>query len=163
MSTASTSDAHLDQGSNDAPEASRRLMLQHRLLAKARLRAAAAGADDRPSEESNQNGKRPIHRTSKDGVTTSSTTNGPPKPVAGPSSSTQNNQETAALKPLPNLIGKFVDYDLTTLKNSKGGFLLETEEDDARALKQRKQVEELKRKRLEQVEKYNNHSMSINH
>lgn len=47
------------------------------------------------------------------------------------------------------MIGSFVDYDLATLKNSRGGFLLESEEDDPRRIKEAKLMEENKRKRLE--------------
>ena len=39
------------------------------------------------------------------------------------------------------------------MKNSKGGFLLDGEEDNARQLKERQQVEELRQERLKQLEK----------
>lgn len=55
--------------------------------------------------------------------------------------------------PLRNMIGTFVEYDLATLKNSKGGFLVESEEDDPRRLKEMRLVEENKRKRLESLKK----------
>lgn len=51
------------------------------------------------------------------------------------------------------MIGTFVEYDLATLKNSKGGFLVESEEDDPRRLKEMRLVEENKRKRLESLKK----------
>lgn len=47
------------------------------------------------------------------------------------------------------MIGTYVEYDLATLKNSKGGFLLESEENDPKRLRELKLVEENKRKRLE--------------
>lgn len=44
-------------------------------------------------------------------------------------------------------------YDLATLKNSKGGFLLESEEDDPRRKREREMQELLKQKRLENAAK----------
>lgn len=44
-------------------------------------------------------------------------------------------------------------YDLATLKNSKGGFLLESEEDDPRRRREREMREALKQKRLENAAK----------
>ncbi|GAA5982667.1 hypothetical protein JCM5350_002141 [Sporobolomyces pararoseus] len=66
------------------------------------------------------------------------------KEVGGSSSSSSS---TPA--PLKNMIGSYVEYDLSTLKNSRGGFLLEGEEDDPRKKRERKLQEELKLKRLE--------------
>lgn len=57
------------------------------------------------------------------------------------------------LQPLPNRLGKYLEYDLSTLKNSKGGFLLDSEVDDPKEKKQREQEAELKRKRLEAMKK----------
>jgi DNA-repair protein complementing XP-A cells len=54
---------------------------------------------------------------------------------------------------LPNRLGKYLEYDLSTLKNSKGGFLLDSEVDDPKEKKQREQEAELKRKRLEAMKK----------
>lgn len=51
--------------------------------------------------------------------------------------------------PLKSMIGQYVEYDLSTLKNSRGGFLLESEEDDPRRLRERQMQEELRLKRLE--------------
>ncbi|KAK9897703.1 DNA repair protein [Cystobasidium minutum MCA 4210] len=56
-------------------------------------------------------------------------------------------------KPLPNRLGKYLEYDLSTLKNSKGGFLLDNEVEDAKEKRQREQEAELKRKRLEAMKK----------
>ncbi|PLW52037.1 hypothetical protein PCASD_02134 [Puccinia coronata f. sp. avenae] len=71
----------------------------------------------------------------------------------GPSKSTpQDDKKNETLKPLPKRIRKFVDYDLSTMKNSKGGFLMDNEQDDARLLKQQQQIEELKRQRMKQAE-----------
>ena len=75
--------------------------------------------------------------------------------------------------PLKNMIGTYVEsvswwlerrfiadsyvitlrYDLATLKNSKGGFLLESEEDDPRRKREREMQELLKQKRLENAAK----------
>ncbi|KAI7959463.1 hypothetical protein MJO28_003254 [Puccinia striiformis f. sp. tritici] len=70
----------------------------------------------------------------------------------GKSTVTENKE---SLKPLPKRIRKFVDYDLSTMKNSKGGFLLDNEQDDPRKLKEKLQIEELKKQRLAQVERLN--------
>ncbi|KAH9470918.1 hypothetical protein Pst134EA_004829 [Puccinia striiformis f. sp. tritici] len=70
----------------------------------------------------------------------------------GKSTATENKE---SLKPLPKRIRKFVDYDLSTMKNSKGGFLLDNEQDDPRKLKEKLQIEELKKQRLAQVERLN--------
>ena len=51
--------------------------------------------------------------------------------------------------PLKSMIGQYVEYDLSTLKNSRGGFLLESEEDDPKRLRERQMQEELRLKRLE--------------
>ncbi|GAA5884962.1 hypothetical protein JCM6882_007172 [Rhodosporidiobolus microsporus] len=59
----------------------------------------------------------------------------------------------AADAPLPSMIGQYVEYDLSTLKNSRGGFLLEGEEDDPARLRERRMQEELKLKRLENARK----------
>lgn len=56
-------------------------------------------------------------------------------------------------QPLPNRLGKYLEYDLSTLKNSKGGFLLDNEVEDPKEKKQREQEAELKRKRLEAMKK----------
>ncbi|KNE89721.1 hypothetical protein PSTG_16814 [Puccinia striiformis f. sp. tritici PST-78] len=61
-------------------------------------------------------------------------------------------EKKESLKPLPNRIRKFVDYDLSTMKNSKGGFLLDSKQDDHRKLKEKLQIEELKKQRLAQVQ-----------
>jgi len=55
--------------------------------------------------------------------------------------------------PLKNMLGTYVEYDLSTLKNSRGGFLLESEEDDPKRLRKRKMQEELKLQRLENARK----------
>lgn len=47
------------------------------------------------------------------------------------------------------MLGNYVEYDLATLKNSRGGFLLEGEEDDPKKKRERQLQEELKAKRLE--------------
>ena len=56
-------------------------------------------------------------------------------------------------QPLPNRLGKYLDYDLSTLKNSKGGFLLDNEVEDPREKRQREQEAELKKKRIEAMQK----------
>lgn len=50
------------------------------------------------------------------------------------------------------MIGSYVEYDLATLKNSKGGFLLDSEV-DPRELKEKQIMEENKLKRLENARK----------
>lgn len=61
--------------------------------------------------------------------------------------------------PLRNMIGTYVEYDLATLKNSRGGFLLENEEDDPRKINERAIIEENKRKRMENMRKANMHDI----
>ncbi|KAH9462005.1 hypothetical protein MJO28_003253 [Puccinia striiformis f. sp. tritici] len=70
----------------------------------------------------------------------------------GKSTATENKE---SLKPLPRWICKFVDYDLSTMENSKGGFLLDSKQDDPRKLKEKLQIEELKKQRLAQVQSLN--------
>ncbi|KAH9815491.1 XPA protein C-terminus-domain-containing protein, partial [Melampsora americana] len=54
----------------------------------------------------------------------------------------------------------YVDYDLSTLKNSKGGFLLNSEEDNQKLLKQNQQIQELKNQRLNQIQKFHQNQLS---
>jgi DNA-repair protein complementing XP-A cells len=70
-------------------------------------------------------------------------------------SSSKKMETVASLKPLPKRVRNFVDYDLSTMKNSKGGFLLENKDDDPRAIKQRQQIELLKNQRLQQAKRLN--------
>ncbi|GAA5932852.1 hypothetical protein JCM10213_009226 [Rhodosporidiobolus nylandii] len=55
--------------------------------------------------------------------------------------------------PLKNMIGDYVEYDLSTLRNSRGGFLLEGEEDDPKRLRERQLQEQMKIQRLENARK----------
>ena len=50
-------------------------------------------------------------------------------------------------------MGKYLEYDLSTLKNSKGGFLLDNELEDPKEKRQREQEAELKQKRLDAMRK----------
>ncbi|GAA5970881.1 hypothetical protein JCM8115_007029 [Rhodotorula mucilaginosa] len=77
---------------------------------------------------------------------------------AGPSNNQSNQKHFAGADgkgggpdnaPLKSMIGQYVEYDLSTLKNSRGGFLLESEEDDPKRLRERQMQEELRLKRLE--------------
>ncbi|GAA5841448.1 hypothetical protein JCM9279_000656 [Rhodotorula babjevae] len=80
-------------------------------------------------------------------------------PAPGPSSARspvkhfQGPDGSADLAPLPSRIGQYVEYDLSTLKNSRGGFLLDGEEDDPKRARERQLQEELKMKRLENARK----------
>lgn len=153
------------------PEAKRKIE-ENRLRAKARLQGGQTGATTRGAQVPNAFNKRPLEVVPAD-----STSPTAPNVRTFPSSSTPSavQQAGSALqnaaagpsnprlkgaygvddptKPLPNMIGKFVDYDLSTLKNSKGGFLVDEELDDERALKERKQIEELKKQRQRQAER----------
>ncbi|WAQ82035.1 hypothetical protein PtA15_2A348 [Puccinia triticina] len=71
----------------------------------------------------------------------------------GARSAAPSKADPASLKPLPKRVRTFVDYDLSTMTNSKGGFLLDNEQDDPRLIKQRQQIEELKKQRLKQAER----------
>lgn len=67
-------------------------------------------------------------------------------------------------QPLPNRLGKYLEYDLSTLKNSKGGFLLDGEVDDPKEKRRREQEALLKTKRLEAMQKQgllNDHFLSL--
>jgi DNA-repair protein complementing XP-A cells len=44
-------------------------------------------------------------------------------------------------------------YDLATLKNSKGGFLVENEESDPRKVRERQLAEDLAKKRMQNARK----------
>ncbi|SCZ91929.1 BZ3500_MvSof-1268-A1-R1_Chr5-3g08226 [Microbotryum saponariae] len=55
--------------------------------------------------------------------------------------------------PLKNMIGNYIEYDLATVKNSKGGFLLDNEEDDPRKIRARQMEEALRQKRIENAQK----------
>ncbi|KAI8458232.1 XPA protein C-terminus-domain-containing protein [Phakopsora pachyrhizi] len=125
----------------------------NRLLAKARFREQDRSSSSssssytkqqtRPDDsvEINQNGKRTQASSSSSSRATATTKHdGVPR--------------KDSTRPLPNLIGKFVDYDLSTMKNTRGGFLLDNEEEDPKVLKQRQQILELKRQRLQQAQKY---------
>ncbi|MBW0467615.1 hypothetical protein O181_007330 [Austropuccinia psidii MF-1] len=121
------------ENQNDQTKAS--IILRNKLEAKERIKQAQERREKQRAEVAAKDRKRLLEEAK-----------GDQKDSTSPSKQ---------LKPLPNMIGKFIDYDLTNMKNSKGGFLLNNEEEDQRALKQRQQIEELKKQRLKQAEKYN--------
>ncbi|GAA5831114.1 hypothetical protein JCM11251_005149 [Rhodosporidiobolus azoricus] len=91
-------------------------------------------------------GAGPFASASSASTSSSLSARSPVKHFAGPPPADTN-------APLPSMIGQYVEYDLSTLKNSRGGFLLEGEEDDPKKLRERKLQEELKVKRLENARK----------
>lgn len=149
------------------PEAKRQIE-ENRLRAKARIQGLQQHQQQQGGA-SNAYNKRPLEVVPADStsptapnVRTFSHIGGPaPSPagaalqnaVAGPSRAKGTYGADDPNKPLPNMIGKFVDYDLSTLKNSKGGFLVDEEMDDERALRERRQVEELKKQRQRQAQR----------
>lgn len=85
------------------PERARQIEI-NRLRAKAKQRQREE-VDASSSSSSNQNGKRPL---SNNAVTKSPTTPGKQKPLARDSR-----------------LGKYFDYDLSKMENTKGGYLVE--------------------------------------
>ncbi|GAA6000559.1 hypothetical protein JCM10207_004550 [Rhodosporidiobolus poonsookiae] len=161
------------------PEQVRKLQ-ENRLKAKAKLQErerlvrqhAAQVAADRP----NAFNKRPLQVLPADSTspTAPNSRHAPLRPsastsaasaalqgaVAGPSSASSSTKHFAGADgkggteaPLKSMIGQYVEYDLSTLKNSRGGFLLEGEEDDPKRIRERQMQEELKIKRLENARK----------
>ncbi|GAA5992806.1 hypothetical protein JCM11641_001046 [Rhodosporidiobolus odoratus] len=159
------------------PEQVKRLQ-ENRLKAKAKLQERER-QQKQSSEQANQYNKRPLSVIPADSTTptapntrhaslraTSSTLSASSalqNATAGPSGS---NGRAISVKhfgaadghggteaPLKNMIGNYVEYDLSTLKNSRGGFLLEGEEDDPKRLRERQQQEQLKLQRLENARK----------
>ncbi|BGO97169.1 Hydrophilic protein [Rhodotorula toruloides ATCC 204091] len=160
------------------PEQVRRLE-ENRLKAKAKLQDrerqirqhAAQIGSDRP----NALGKRPLqvipadstsptapntrHVPSRPSTSALSASNALQSAVGGPSRGSPVKHFAGAdgggkdNSPLKPMIGQYVEYDLSTLKNSRGGFLLEGEEDDPKRLRERQLQEEMKIQRLENARK----------
>ncbi|KAM0792839.1 hypothetical protein ACM66B_002605 [Microbotryomycetes sp. NB124-2] len=162
-----------------------RLMAEARLKAKEAIQARDRQARQQQQQQQHQlnnNGKRPLQTIPADST---SPTN-PNKRTVSSSSSTgpatralhdvlrgnlgvqskdqQHFQGPDKNAPLKNMIGTYVEYDLATLKNSKGGFLLDNEEDDPRRIRERQQQELLAQKRRENAQKqgvWNQPGMSV--
>ncbi|KAK4049427.1 DNA repair protein rad14 [Microbotryomycetes sp. JL201] len=151
-----------------------------RLMAEARMKAKAAIQErDRQARQAqqqlfNSNGKRPLQAIPADSTSptnpnkrtvSSSSRAQPPGPATkalqdvlrgnsgAQSKDQQHFQGPDKNAPLKNMIGTYVEYDLATLKNSKGGFLLDSEEDDPRRIRERQQQELLAQKRRENAQK----------
>ncbi|KAA1108634.1 hypothetical protein PGT21_019761 [Puccinia graminis f. sp. tritici] len=139
-----------------------RNLRNNRFLAKAKIRnnqISFKGDREDPTEATNNSPKanNNSRKRTRDGSVRDS--RNASQSVGTSSSSKKKETPTdptgASLKPLPKRVRNFVDYDLSTMKNSKGGFLLENEEDDPRAIKQRQQIELLKKQRLQQAKRLN--------
>lgn len=118
----------------------------------ARLKSAAG------NESTNVNGKRPLKAIPADHTEPSApgkrSTYGDAQGNATASGSGSNHfKRDDPSKPLKNMVGDYVDYDLSKLKNTKGGFLLENDEDDPRRLKERQMMEKNKAARLDELRK----------
>ncbi|GAA6009934.1 hypothetical protein JCM11491_000872 [Sporobolomyces phaffii] len=142
---------------------------ENRLKAKAAFQARERAEQARSSsrDHTNAHNKRPLERIP---ASNTSPTHPHQRHVPRPAAAPISNAASAALQsaladppsggghfkgkdqppaPLKSMIGNYVEYDLATLKNSRGGFLLEGEEDDPRKKRERQLQEELKLKRLE--------------
>jgi DNA-repair protein complementing XP-A cells len=106
---------------------------------------------------SNANGKRPLQAIPADSTS-------PTAPHKRSNYTKSDNAEASGsgsnhfkrddpTKPLKNLIGSYVDYDMALFKNSKGGFLIENDEDDPRKIKERQLMEKNKQARLDEMKK----------
>lgn len=72
------------------------------------------------------------------------------------STAKNNNNNTPPPLPRDSRLGKYVEFDLSKLRNSKGGFLVDGERDaneDERERKQRRQVQMLREQRLKEAER----------
>jgi hypothetical protein len=136
--------------------------LNRLLLAKAKLLERERAASQSNSS-SWQNNKRPLTLTPAESTSpTAPTTRSLPSTARGqqpPSSSSALQSATSGANarpaPLPrdSRLGQYVEFDLSKLHNSKGGFLVEEEDDDERSLRQRRQVEELRKQRIRESER----------
>ncbi|KAK4703417.1 hypothetical protein P7C70_g2796, partial [Phenoliferia sp. Uapishka_3] len=167
------------------PEQLRRIQ-ENRLKAKAKVQERdrqAREATFSSSNATNANAKRPLQVVPADSTSpTAPSTRTNPSRAAPPrtgavnaSSALQNAVASGSGSgtgsnhfkrddsnaPLKNMIGQYVEFDLATLKNSRGGFMLENEEDDPRKIKERQLIEENKRKRLENARKAALHEPSV--
>ncbi|KAK4056295.1 DNA repair protein rad14 [Microbotryomycetes sp. JL221] len=161
-----------------------RLMAESRMKAKAAIQQRDRQQRLEQQQQSNdRNNKRPLSAISADSTSptnpnkrTMSSSSTPPGPATlalnnvlrGNSSGQQQQHFQGPDKnaPLKNMIGTYVEYDLATLKNSKGGFLLDNEEDDPRKIRERQQQELLALKRKQNAQKqgvWSEPGMSIDH
>ncbi|KAH8929481.1 DNA repair protein [Atractiella rhizophila] len=120
---------------------------RNRHLAKARVQQQAKGRGSLPSvEEVNANGKRlRVERDEED----------PGGFEKGGKDSKGDGSGSGEMKKLKrdSRLGKYYDYNLSTLKDSKGGFLVLEEEEDPRRLRELQQIEELRLQRERAQEK----------
>ncbi|KAG8953278.1 hypothetical protein FRC04_002688 [Tulasnella sp. 424] len=107
------------------PEQVKRIEI-NRLKAKARLRATQEASRDNPTSLRNANNKRPLT------VIPANNTSPTTVPVAAGSGSGSNKKDSsgekddnAPLKRDAKLMGRYLDYDLSKMVDSRGGFLVE--------------------------------------
>ncbi|KAL8284177.1 hypothetical protein RQP46_004926 [Phenoliferia psychrophenolica] len=160
-----------------SPEQIRRVVEDNRIRAKAKVQERDRQAREnalRPSHATNANAKRPLQVVPADstsptapasrtnssrvapgraGVESSGALQNAVASGSGGGTGTGHFKRDDGTAPLKNMIGQYVEFDLSTLKNSKGGFMLENEDDDPRRVKERQLIEENKLKRLEAARK----------
>ncbi|EUC67113.1 DNA repair protein RAD14 [Rhizoctonia solani AG-3 Rhs1AP] len=103
----------------------------NRLKAKAKLRAQAE-SEGKIASSSNGNGKRAL-------VVTEGENESPKKKAAN------NKDSNAPLKRDSRLMGRYLDYDLSKMVNSKGGFLVEEKSNYDEETRRREKERELQR------------------
>ncbi|GAA5936838.1 DNA repair protein RAD14 [Sporobolomyces koalae] len=136
---------------------------ENRLKAKAAFQARERSQQAQSRQYTNEHNKRPLQVLPASNTSpTAPTTRHVPR-LATPSTSSsralqeaiatsehfQGKQKDAPAAPLKNMIGSYVEYDLSTLKNSRGGFLLQGEEDDPKRKRELELQLQLKQKRLD--------------
>jgi DNA-repair protein complementing XP-A cells len=142
-----------------------------RYSAKAKLAERERAARQSTSNGSalNASNKRPLTLTSAESTSpTAPTTRSfpsagrvhhPPQSSSALQAATSSGGKAPAaptpLAPLPrdSRLGQYVEFDLSKLHNSKGGFLVEEEDDNERSLRQRRQVEQLRAQRIREGER----------
>ncbi|KAF8610476.1 DNA repair protein [Ceratobasidium sp. AG-I] len=102
----------------------------NRIKAKARIRAQAEAEADTQSS-SNANGKRPLRVTEGDS--------------ASPTKQSKAQDANAPLKRDTRLMGRYLDYDLSKMVNSKGGFLVEEKSNFDEETRRKEKERELQR------------------
>ncbi|KAG8982867.1 hypothetical protein FRB90_006489, partial [Tulasnella sp. 427] len=129
------------------PEQVKRIEI-NRLKAKARLRATQEASKDNPTSLRNANNKRPLtvipaNNTSPTTVAASGSGSGSKQTVGS-----ERKDDNAPLKRDAKLMGRYLDYDLSKMVDSRGGFLVEDKAGvDER---ERKRLLERERERMRQ-------------
>ncbi|KAG8930194.1 hypothetical protein FRC01_003163 [Tulasnella sp. 417] len=107
------------------PEQVKRIEI-NRLKAKARLRATQEASRDNPTSLRNANNKRPLtvipaNNTSPTTISVASGSGSGPNKNGG----SEQRDDNAPLKRDAKLMGRYLDYDLSKMVDSRGGFLVD--------------------------------------